>query len=96
MRLKKEVEGGSTFLRVPIDDAVEIILFVMFLAAVLGAVFKERFLYLIFAAIVIFILIELRRFRKEKMEIEKKVDKEIEEYERKKAKRKKRGQESGE
>jgi uncharacterized membrane protein YfcA len=70
--IKKEEREGITFLSMSIDDAIEIILFTFFLAATLGAVFRQKFIYVIFAAIVIFAWIEMFHRRSSKRQEEKK------------------------
>ncbi|MFC1732982.1 hypothetical protein ACFL6I_21995 [candidate division KSB1 bacterium] len=58
----------------PVDDALEIILFIMFLAAALGAIFREKFVYVVFVMILILIVYESLRRGKENRALEKKLD----------------------
>ncbi len=82
--IKKTIKGGVPFIRMRMYDAIELLLFIIFLAAVLGAFFRERFVYIIFAAIIICVWLEMRRQKKEKNSMEKKVEKRIRELKKEK------------
>lgn len=71
--IKKEEKEGITFLSMSIDDAIEILLFTVFLAATLGSVFRQNFIYVVFFVIVIFAWFEMfcRRSRKNQEEKQK-------------------------
>jgi len=70
----KPAQEGTKLLNMPINEALEILLFLMILAAILGAVFRERFVYVVFVMIILLLIYEGRQRRKEKNEIEKKFD----------------------
>ncbi|PIN85903.1 hypothetical protein COV19_07470 [Candidatus Woesearchaeota archaeon CG10_big_fil_rev_8_21_14_0_10_44_13] len=61
-------------LKMPVADAIELLLFIMFLAAALGAIFRQRFLYIIFGLIIVLMLAEGYRRKREKEKLEKKID----------------------
>lgn len=64
----------TKLLKIPVVDAAELVLFIVFLAAALGAIFRERFLYVVFGMIVALILAEGYRRKKEKDVLEDRID----------------------
>ena len=89
-RIKEEKKDGTTFLRISKHDAIEILLFVILLASIFGMVLREKFIYAIFIAIIIFIWWELRKYGKEKKKMIQKLDKRIEKHEKRRKKRAKK------
>ena len=73
-RAKAAKKEGTRLMGMPVNEALELILFIIFLAAVLGAIFREKFVYVVFALIVLLMLYEGHQRRKEKKLIEKKFD----------------------
>ena len=64
----------SRILKIPLADAVEMLLFTILLAAALGAIFRIKFLYLIFAIVAVLMIIECWQRGKERDKLEKKID----------------------
>lgn len=81
--IKRDLRRGTKILKISIHDAIELGLFIAFLAAVLGTIFREKFIYLIFAAIILFAGIELRRYNQERKKAELKFDNAIEDWKKK-------------
>lgn len=64
----------SRILKIPLADAVEMLLFTILLAAALGAIFRIRFLYIVFAMVAVLMVIECWQRGKERDRLEKKID----------------------
>jgi Ca2+/Na+ antiporter len=87
MEHEKEKEGirsiesieGVRFLRMPLEDAIEIILFTIFLAAFLGFIFHEKFLYIVFILIVVLFLYEVYHYEKKKKKLIKSMEAKLDE-----------------
>ncbi|MFC1752404.1 hypothetical protein ACFL96_03305 [Thermoproteota archaeon] len=84
---KRKKEVKETAFRMSLDDAIELVLFIIFLSAVLGAVFKEKFVYVMFGIIIVAVIIEMIRYRKDKKIMNNKLDKRIIEFKEDKAKK---------
>jgi hypothetical protein len=54
------------FLRMPFFDAIELSLVIILIAAALGIIYKENFLYVVLGMIIILALVELHRDLKER------------------------------
>ncbi|MCX8147249.1 MAG: hypothetical protein N3D84_02170 [Candidatus Woesearchaeota archaeon] len=74
----ENIEGVS-FLRMPLEDAVEMLLFTIFLAAFLGFIFKENFLYLVFILIAALFLYEVYNYTKKKKKLIKNMEAKLDE-----------------
>ena len=57
------------FLSMPFFDAIELCLIIILLAASLGIIYKEKFLYAVLGIIVILAIVELHRDLKERPHI---------------------------
>ncbi|MFO8015644.1 MAG: hypothetical protein R6U32_00925 [Candidatus Woesearchaeota archaeon] len=77
MTPEKEEKGERRLLGMPLHEALELILFIMFLAGALGVIFREKFLYVVFGFIVLLILFESYDRQKERRKLEKKLDETI-------------------
>lgn len=64
----------SRLLGMPATEAFELLLFIVFLAAALGAIFREKFLFVVLGLLVIMMLIEGHKRSREGMQVEKKID----------------------
>ena len=71
---EKEKHDETTIMGMPATDALEILLFVVFLAGVLGSIFRERFVYVVFGMIIVLLIYESYQRKKERAVLEKKFD----------------------
>lgn len=64
----------SRLLGMPVTEAFELLLFIVFLAAALGAIFRERFLFVVLGLLAIMMLVEVHKRSREGRHVEKKID----------------------
>lgn len=70
----KKPRMPSRLFGMPVTEAFELLLFIVFLAAALGAIFRERFLFVVLGLLVIMMLIECHKRSREGRHVEKKID----------------------